>query len=179
VRKGVGRLIDTQAQLDAELEKLRGGGSLKIYEGPESACARQEADVEVYGVHAPADLVPALRQLWERGLDPNVCAQRPGAFSVQTKSNQQDCDSLRAACEYTQRVCEDTVDIQRYKGLGEMNASELFETTMDPARRTLLQVSINDAVQADNIFTVLMGPAVEPRREFIERHALEVTNLDV
>ena len=60
-----------------------------------------------------------------------------------------------------------------------MNASELFETTMDPTRRTLLQVMINDAVQADNIFTVLMGPAVEPRREFIERHALEVTNLDV
>ncbi|MBK9129773.1 MAG: DNA topoisomerase IV subunit B, partial [Phycisphaerales bacterium] len=64
-------------------------------------------------------------------------------------------------------------------GLGEMNASELYETAMDPARRAIYQVSINDAVEADDIFTILMGPAVEPRREFIEKHALEVTNLDV
>ncbi|HLU40588.1 MAG TPA: DNA topoisomerase (ATP-hydrolyzing) subunit B [Planctomycetota bacterium] len=179
VHRGSGRLIDTEAQLDAELEKLRAGGTLKIYEGPESACTREEADVEVYAVHAAADLVPALRRLHELGLDPNVCAQRPGAFVVQAKNQTQQCASLREACEYVQRVCEDTVEIQRYKGLGEMNADELFATTMDPARRTLYQVTINDAVQADNIFTVLMGPAVEPRREFIERHALEVTNLDV
>ena len=71
------------------------------------------------------------------------------------------------------------VSLQRYKGLGEMNAEQLWETTMDPERRTLLQVTIEDVVNADEVFSMLMGDVVAPRKNFIQTHALEVKNLDI
>jgi DNA gyrase subunit B len=71
------------------------------------------------------------------------------------------------------------VTVQRYKGLGEMNPEQLWETTMDPERRTILKVEIDDAVEADAIFEMLMGDAVAPRKRFIQSHSKDVRNLDI
>lgn len=87
--------------------------------------------------------------------------------------------SLREILEYIRNLGKKGMTIQRYKGLGEMNPPQLWETTMDPEKRTILKVTMEDAVKADEIFTILMGDAVEPRREFIERHAPEVRFLDI
>ena len=102
----------------------------------------------------------------------------PGAY-VERRGDKHDVDALPDAIEWLMIQAKQGQSIQRYKGLGEMNPDQLWETTVNPETRRLMQVRIEDAVAADEIFTTLMGDQVEPRREFIERNALSVANLDV
>jgi len=91
----------------------------------------------------------------------------------------QELPSLSELIEFVMNTGKKSLSVQRYKGLGEMNPSQLWETTMDPEKRTLLQVRVDDAVVADEIFTTLMGDQVEPRKDFIYKNALYATNLDL
>ena len=102
----------------------------------------------------------------------------PGAH-VMRGDDRHDIASFKAAMGWLFDQAKKGQSIQRYKGLGEMNASQLWDTTINPESRRLMQVRIEDAVAADDIFTTLMGDAVEPRREFIEKNALQVSNLDI
>ena len=88
-------------------------------------------------------------------------------------------NTLKECLDHVREIAKKGLSIQRYKGLGEMNPEQLWETTMNPETRTLLKVTMEDAVEANEMFVVLMGDAVEPRRAFIEKHALEVRNLDI
>lgn len=100
-------------------------------------------------------------------------------YRVTNEKEHKDLFTLKAVLAYIKEVATKGMHIQRYKGLGEMNPHQLWETTMDPEKRTILKVALEDAVEADKMFTVLMGDQVEPRREFIEHHAHQVKNLDI
>jgi DNA gyrase subunit B len=116
-----------------------------------------------------------MRPLIEKGY---IYMAQPPLYKVQQGKNIQylyDDETL----ELTLKEMGGRPSIQRYKGLGEMNPEQLWETTMDPDTRTLLQITLNDAMDADQVFSMLMGEEVEPRKEFIHQNAIYASNIDV
>jgi DNA gyrase subunit B len=114
-----------------------------------------------------------------RAVASDLAVRLPSPFVVRVGELAVEATTYEEVAQAVEAQGRKGLSIQRYKGLGEMNAEQLWETTMDPTRRNLLQVRVDDSVDADKIFTVLMGDLVEPRRDFIEENALEVRNLDV
>ncbi len=109
----------------------------------------------------------------------SVMGELPYQVRLEEGAGAQELSSLTELLDFVMNAGKKSLSVQRYKGLGEMNPGQLWETTMDPEKRTLLQVRVDDAVIADEIFTTLMGDQVEPRKEFIYKNALYVTNLDL
>ncbi len=121
--------------------------------------------------------LPELKRLL--GVSEHFRRLSSGHFSVSGDGGKRQIESPRELLTTLMEKAKKGLTIQRYKGLGEMNPEQLWKTTMDPERRTLLKVQIDDAVEAHDIFTTLMGEKVGPRREFIQSNALEVTDLDI
>jgi len=120
---------------------------------------------------------PDLRQLIS--LSEDFRELKAGGFRVNGSQEKQKIEDPRSFLNDLMEKGKRGLAIQRYKGLGEMNPGQLWTTTMDPEKRILLQVKVQDVVEADHIFTILMGDKVEPRREFIQKNAMEVTELDI
>ncbi|GAB6179174.1 DNA topoisomerase (ATP-hydrolyzing) subunit B [Desulfotomaculum defluvii] len=137
-------------------------------------------DADVDGAHIRTLLLTFfyryMRQLIEAGY---VYAAQPPLYRVRKGKHDSYCYSDEELEELLKRIGHDRVNIQRYKGLGEMNPDQLWDTTMDPDTRTMLQVTLDDAIEADAIFSMLMGDRVEPRRDFIQENARLVRNLDI
>ncbi len=120
---------------------------------------------------------PEFQELRTVALELKAAGEPP--FILKTDESELEVHTYSAIMEHVIATGKKGLGIQRYKGLGEMNPEQLWETTMDPEKRALLQVKVEDFIEADDIFSRLMGDEVEPRREFIETHALEVSNLDI
>ena len=138
------------------------------------------ADADVDGAHIRTLLLTflfrELRPLVDAG---HVYIAQPPLFLVKSGKDEIYCFDEKERDEAIARIGKKNVLVQRYKGLGEMNPDQLWRTTMNPETRTLVRVNTEDAVEADRIFTILMGEQVEPRRQFIEENALAVKNLDI
>ena len=141
--------------------------------------------IQINEFHEVKTINSGLKTLMELGFDVNslMPQDRTGTeearYRIRRGENESGIEDLRELLTAVRAAGEKGLQVTRFKGLGEMNAEELRETTLDPENRSLIQVNMSNAAEADDLFRILMGDKVEPRREFIEKHALEVKNLDV
>ncbi len=144
--------------------------------------ADEELGTEVKELWEIPKIEELLKKIESTGLGTDLLTADPDkkmVYRLKSGNVEKDVFDMEGLLEAIKEFGRGEATVQRYKGLGEMNPEQLWETTMDPARRKLLQVKLEDTVESERIFTTLMGDKVEPRRQFIEQHALEVRNLDI
>jgi DNA gyrase subunit B len=151
-------------------EPEHGAGRIEVVPRPGASSRRSVIDWELVSS-------PEYEEAWS--IDQDLRSLGAPPYRARVGGNEEELGDGEALIEYLELRGRKGIAISRYKGLGEMNADELWETTMNPDGRTLLQVRIDDAVNTDELFTILMGDQVEPRRQFIEQNALNVKNLDI
>lgn len=164
-----------------------------LYSDKELARFREEkeekiAEKDILEIFETHDIEQVIAKIEKLNLDITTYDSREASrketkpsplYRITNEKEQKDLYSLKEVLSYIKEVATKGMHIQRYKGLGEMNPQQLWETTMNPEKRTILKVALEDAVEADKMFTVLMGDQVGPRREFIENYAHQVKNLDI
>ena len=181
-----------------ELEEKKRGKEVEIHEAIESLPYDKAKEIDLIEFFEARELEKIIVQLDKLGVDivdyeqagpeqskkktkgkGKEFGQKKAIYRLEYDSDKKDIFSLKELLKFVTSVGKQGMTIQRYKGLGEMNPEQLWETTMDPDKRTVLKVTLEDAVAADSMFTVLMGDQVEPRRQFIQKHAHQVRNLDI
>jgi DNA gyrase subunit B len=182
--------VFTEAELDQVIQQVRADNK-RIWMHTDPLADREGADVEITRFTSKGRLEQALRELEKLGLKSELLFPRgkeeqeaegfEPRFAAQRERDREPMtfDGLRELPGMVKKLGERGIQVQRYKGLGEMDADELKDTTMDPEKRTLLRVTLEDMAEANRIFNILMGTKVEPRKEYIETHAGEAKNLDV
>lgn len=169
---------DEEAQRIKHEETLKNMPQEEISEDLRQFHPRPLSSMELYD---PDSLVSLQKGLCRYELSLQDYLEANGLLALITEENGQETEiyTLRELIDFLRQNGRKGIEIQRYKGLGEMNPEQLWETTMDPERRTLIKVNVPDMVAADHMFSMLMGEEVPPRRAFIEQHALSIKNLDI
>jgi DNA gyrase subunit B len=185
-----GKVHAAVAQLDASLKRSQPDVSFKleVKDDPEHGCKKIEVHQRAGVASRVSTVGHALlstidwRRLRELQVAINALGKPPFIVSEANGQNGEEGSELAsvdALWDFVDVRGHKGLQLQRYKGLGEMNADTLWETTMNPETRVLLQVKIDEGLEAEELFSILMGDQVEPRREFIEKNAMDVRNLDI